>query len=393
MLKSSKGLNLKAIVKHYSSTANLEPAGRWSVADGTVPASPTAVKPSAVIAFGGDTSLGDAYIKRVNSKELSHRLQSNPESFFSKIAPLLQADKCILNLETVLHASPKGGPADKPYRGWDDPSRTLPALKSLGVDAVSLANNHTVDFDYDNLFATMDELDRSGISRFGAGRTLEEAQAPLKLSLTVDDEPLDVLVFGFQKYAAVLDRYGFYASSATPGVSPLVDRRAAAVLSEARRANPDALIIAFPHWGQNYKWASQKMQERGQLLLDSGANIVIGHGAHMLQQVGSHKNKPLIYSSGNCVFNSVGRYTIEGSIPYSFICRLEIGRHQGRIHIQPKLYPIISDNQETNWLPAPASDDQMDQVIAALNARNSELGYKPVERQRDSLGWYVQLSA
>ena len=105
------------------------------------------------IVFGGDTSLGDAYLSKLKSKEYLQRLRIPPPELFEALEPLI-TDKyrLIINLETVLSGGPKVPTSErKQFCGWDTPERTINSIKAVGVDAVSLANNHTMDFGSDNL--------------------------------------------------------------------------------------------------------------------------------------------------------------------------------------------------------------------------------------------------
>src|SRR5690625_7893123 len=100
-----------------------------------------------VITFAGDTSLGDWYLKKPNRKKELERLNHNPSSFFEGVRSLVQSsDHFILNLETVLAEKPSGFIEGKQYPNHDNPKRTLYLLKEPGVSAVSLENNHTMDF-------------------------------------------------------------------------------------------------------------------------------------------------------------------------------------------------------------------------------------------------------
>src|SRR5699024_5656384 len=102
---------------------------------------------SYTLTFAGDTSLGDWYLEGTGKEHLLDRLKKDPFSYFSGVKPLVKnSDYLILNLETVLEDDPKPIFEDKGYPNYDNPERTLKVLKDLGVSAVSLANDHTMDF-------------------------------------------------------------------------------------------------------------------------------------------------------------------------------------------------------------------------------------------------------
>ncbi len=99
------------------------------------------------------------------------RLRHAPLSVFEHVRPLIaNSDRLIVNLETCLVAG-KTSPFEgqKNYLGWDDPERTLGVLKEIGVSAVSLANNHTMDFGNDGLLETIAKLKAAGTQLLSLG--------------------------------------------------------------------------------------------------------------------------------------------------------------------------------------------------------------------------------
>src|SRR5690554_6236275 len=136
------------------------------------------------ISFAGDTSLGEWYLRKPGKEHLVDRLENNPLSFFKGVKPLVEkSDYFILNLETVLEESPEPVLEGKEYPNYDNPDRALNVLKDLGVTAVGLANNHTMDFGPDILLRTKKRLEEANIQTFGAGENQKEATKPFKLTL------------------------------------------------------------------------------------------------------------------------------------------------------------------------------------------------------------------
>ena len=79
--------------------------------------------------------------------------------------------------------------------------------------------------------------------------------------------------------------------------------------------------------------------------------MVIGHGSHMFQEIEKFKGKWIIYSLGNLVFNAPGRYQKKNIHPYSMVAMFDINEQGNNSVINLKLYPILSDNHETNYQP------------------------------------------
>ena len=147
------------------------------------------------ITFAGDTSLGDWYLKNPNRKNELDRLKLDPFSFFEGVQPLVKSsDYFILNLETVLSENPTVFNERKSYPNFDNPDRTLSVLNKLGVSAVSLANNHTMDFGSSVLMKTKNRLKKSGIESFGAGENLKKASKPLKIKIKGEKSNINVYV-------------------------------------------------------------------------------------------------------------------------------------------------------------------------------------------------------
>ena len=194
-------------------------ADRTSTAAGLLGTTAQSSAGTLTLVFGGDTSLGDAYLKKAKASEHIQRLEVDPCSFFEALAPLI-SDKShlIVNLETVLSTEPQG-PLDgiKSYLGWDQPERTIATLKQIGTNAVSLANNHTMDYGPDKLVETISHLKRAEIDVFGAGKNIREASYPLKLSSPLGN--IYVLA-GFEVRAKYRDIFNFYAAEDSPGVNP-----------------------------------------------------------------------------------------------------------------------------------------------------------------------------
>lgn len=223
------------------------------------------------IALAGDTMLGRGVAER-----LSHR---QPRPLFTPAVhrAVADADLFLLNLECCV--SDRGAPVDLPGKAFffRAPPRAADVLAGLGVDAVSLANNHAHDFGPEALLDTRDLLARAGIRVVGAGATAHEARAPLIMEvgglrtglLAVTDHPAE--------YAADTDRAGVaYADLWNQEVPDwLVD--AIRTLSE----DVDLVLVSV-HWGPNMTTRPVPHVRRAAAALTaSGADLVIGHSAHV----------------------------------------------------------------------------------------------------------------
>ena len=349
------------------------------------------------IVFGGDTSLGDAYLSKLKSKEYLQRLQFHPLSFFEALEPLI-TDKyrLIINLETVLSGGPKVPTSErKQFCGWDTPERTINSIKAVGVDAVSLANNHTMDFGSDNLTPMISLLKTANIHVLGAGENITEASEPWKIRSPHGNI---YVIAAFELRRQYRDLYRFYAGHKKSGVNYFKlqrHNRLSAAMNSIRRSDPDALIIAFPHWGGaiNYGPPTERMLDANEGFLEAGADLVLGHGSHNLQLCFASPIGTTVFSIGNFVFNSPGRYRMYNAPPYSLIGRLNLGRSHSGWTGTLKLYPIVSDNRQTGYQPRPVKEKEALEVVQFLSVGGKHDFDRTFKLQRDERGWYIARTA
>jgi UDP-N-acetylmuramoyl-tripeptide--D-alanyl-D-alanine ligase len=346
------------------------------------------------LVFVGDTSLGDAYLD-ARWPEARNRLENDPYSFFERLDPLI-SDKFLLiaNLETVLARKPVDIFAGrKRYLGWDDPDRTTSMLKQIGADVVSLANNHSMDFGPEPLLETISWVSGAGIFVIGAGANETEAARPFSCDLGGHN----LYVLSAFEYRRSYERdFAAYAKHDRPGVNPLT-RGDQPVLADAlrslRSADPNSLVIVYPHWGgaKNYGWANEKMLGLNDSFFAQGADLVLGHGSHCLQELRFSEAGSTVFSLGNFVFNSPGRYAKYGALPFSLVARLEVGLDKSGIWGSLRLYPIFSDNRRTGFRPRPVTESEAIPIRDILQARSStwDASKASIYLDRDERGWFV----
>ncbi len=322
------------------------------------------------ITFAGDTSLGDWYLQKPNRAAERERLEQDPFSFLEQTAALFKESSfSILNLETVLAENPSGFLEGKQYPNWDHPERTTKVLKKLGVDAVSLANNHTMDFGTDILIDTIKQLDRAGIKSFGAGSSKSEAVKPLKIEVKSGLKKNHVYVFtGMKASRRYREDYGFMAKKDKPGINSLNENRMIQKIKETRAEDPDACIVICPHWqGSDYKWIKAANETKCRKFIDAGADFVFAHGTHMANHIEKYENGIIAYSIGNFVFNSPGRYAKMDAPPYSLIVQLTAEHTDNGWKFQPAFYPIVTDNRKTGFRTRFAEKGEAAALLHTIN--------------------------
>jgi hypothetical protein len=222
-------------------------------------------------------------------------LAENPASAcFSNIASeLSQADLLVGNLECVLTSTQDRGIPGKCTlhgdTGWAH------VLKLAGIDLLSLANNHIMDYGEQGLFSTIEALRRAGIRYVGAGANRREACSPLFLDVVGRR-------VAFLARTAVIVRSRSYAGENSPGVAFLdPDETAAAIHSSRSQAD---LVILLVHWGiEHYSYPSPTQRQTARRLAEAGADVILGHHPHALQGIEYVGPAVIAYSLGNFIFN------------------------------------------------------------------------------------------
>jgi poly-gamma-glutamate capsule biosynthesis protein CapA/YwtB (metallophosphatase superfamily) len=219
------------------------------------------------LALAGDTMLGRGVAERL---DVPHRVL-----FAEELVGIIrrEADLCVLNLECCMSA--RGEPTPGRVFHFRAPPWAAQVLARLGVDCVTLANNHALDFGPDALLDTLSHLDAAGVRVVGAGTDVERARAPVVLE--TDGFRLVVVAFADHpvEYAAAVDRPGIAHADLRDGVPDWVT------------TFPDAdAVLVTPHWGPNMTTEPPRFVRRAaDALLQAGATIVAGHSAHVVHGV------------------------------------------------------------------------------------------------------------
>jgi len=345
----------------------------------------------------GDTYFGEFYQELRKTRDLPNYLAIRGYNYsLERFAPFLQsADYAVVNLEATLTergASPFSGIKDWILKG--DPAKTLATLKTASIGAVALGNNHTIDYGREALDDTLSAVRSAGMISFGAGRNAGEAAAPLEINLSLASGRRQLAVFSaYQHSREYEEHFKGYARGLEGGVA-CIDETYFASIRRWKEKNPNGVAIAFPHWGRNYMWRTADQQRIADKLIDTGVDLIIGHGAHMMQEIEMRRDRLIVYSIGNGYFGSEGEYARRDMPPYSLLARLNLGDRGGKPALSLRLYPIVSDNQKTRFQPRLVTVEEFMNVNTVLEMRNPDLfkASSPLRRERDEFGWYIELA-
>jgi poly-gamma-glutamate synthesis protein (capsule biosynthesis protein) len=250
--------------------------------------------------FIGDINFSEDWYTTDTLDERGGRLENciAPEI----LSELNSADITMANNEFTL--STGGTPVEgKKYVFRADPLRVA-YYDKMGVDIVSLANNHTWDYGEEALLDTIDTLRGAQIPFVGAGKNLEEAKG------------IRYFVANGRKIAIVsatqIERYYKYTQEATatlPGVLKTLNPETFLEVIEEAKAHSD-YVIAYVHWGtEGHLYPDADELTLAEEYVNAGADIVIGGHAHRLQGMTYINGKPVLYSLGNFWFSTGDLYT------------------------------------------------------------------------------------
>ena len=231
---------------------------------------------------------------------------------FAEFAPLLRAaDAAVGNLECVVAT---GGEPEKDKRWTFRASpRVLPVLaRHFGI--VSLANNHTGDFGHAAFTQELGLLDRYGIEHIGGGRNCVQARTPYLLKV----KGLRIAMLAYNDF----EPRHFEAGPSWPGVAWSVDEQVVADIRAARTVHKADLVIPFMHWGEEHERANARQRQLGRLMIDAGADVIVGSHPHCTQAPEYYKGRLILFSLGNFVFDGFG----ESSGRVGWLLRLRLNK-------------------------------------------------------------------
>jgi len=233
------------------------------------------------LVFAGDTVLDDTAGKIIEQG-------GDPFSDFADY--FAGADIRITNMECVV--STRGQANDKMYTFQAHP-RVIPVLQKH-FDAVTLANNHSGDFGPDAFAQMLSLLKEAGLAQVGGGMNLKQAHTPLVFTRN----GWRIAVLSYNEFHP----RSFEAGFDIPGVAWSEDQQVMEDIQTARRIHRADLVIPIMHWGwENERTANPRQRQLAKLMIDAGADAVIGGHPHVTQDVSVYKGKPIVYSVGNFV--------------------------------------------------------------------------------------------
>lgn len=248
------------------------------------------------LAFVGDILLDDNYSMMVTLKKREKGIYGCISEELMR--EMQAADIFMLNHEFTF--TDRGEPlAEKKFTFRAKPEN-VSILQEMGVDVVSLANNHAYDYGEVSLLDTMDTLENAEIQYVGAGHNIEEASAPVYYE--IGGMKLGIVAATQIERLDNPDTKG--ATETTAGVFRCWNPDALLETVMQTKENCD-FVIVYIHWGaENTVELDWAQLDQAKQLVQAGADLIIGDHPHCLQPIDYIDDVPVVYSLGNFWFNS-----------------------------------------------------------------------------------------
>ncbi len=221
----------------------------------------------------------------------------------SRVAHIFEAaDYTIANLETAL--GDVGEPAAKRYP-FRSPPETAESLAIGGVDLVSLANNHAMDYGAEALLQGIDLLHAAGVATVGGGADESASHAPHIAEIN----GLKVAFLGYVNVTVeAITNFDTQSWSATADAPGLAWGDPARITADVAAIRPEVdLVVVILHSGYEYiEEPSEAQVAAARAAVDAGADLVVGHHAHILQGIHRYNDGVIAYGLGNFLFNIDG---------------------------------------------------------------------------------------
>ena len=288
------------------------------------------------LVFAGDILLSQSMTNTYSKK--------NNEGINNVLAPKLlnefiKADVAMVNQEFPFSNRGSKMP-NKQYTFRTNP-KYVSVFTDMGIDVVSLANNHTLDYGRDAFSDTLTVLDNAGIEYIGGGENYDRS----KQAFTTEVEGKKITYLAASRVLPVAD---WYAKPNKSGLFQTYDPKA--LCEEIKKAEGYSdFTVVYVHWGKEHHSMPEKYQrDMAKQYIDAGADAVIGCHTHCLQGMEFYKGRPIVYSLGNFMFG----YSIKSTMLYKIV----LNGDDISVNITPcksssyKTYPITDEKEKEKFL-------------------------------------------
>lgn len=303
----------------------------------------SALSETVTITFLGDCTIGgEDRLKQFDYSFDGYLRQYGYDYFFREVQPIIAKDDltianlegCFLNYESAA--------VEKTYnfRGSKD---YVQVLTGSSIEAVSIANNHIMDYGYDGVTHTVNTLDAASLPWFGTFEAREQTWVWQRDDIKIGFVSMEI-------------SYWYYRH-----------RNLLKSQVQALRDEGCDVVICVMHGGEEYRARHLRIQEQfAHAVLDYGADIIVGHHPHVLQGVELRDGKTICYSIGNFVFGGNAKVRAPYTAMFQFTLTFsEEGSYLGH---QLNIIPALpSGNKENNnYQPVLATGTDAETVMAQI---------------------------
>lgn len=315
------------------------------------------------IAFTGDVMLGRMINSALSSANFTY-------VWGDTLQMMREADLSLINLECVISSKGKKWSTTwKPFHFRADPD-AIEVLKTASVDYVSLANNHTLDYEVEALLEMFELLDKNKIAHSGAGRNLQDAMKPAVLEAKEVRFGIVSLTDNQPEWEAKVD---------SPGVNfiPIslendYDDRLFRCINNAKNRS-DVVIVAC-HVGHHFRETpSSSYINFAHRIIDLGADIYWGHSNHAVQGIEIYKKKVIMYDCGDFIDDYAVDPYYRNDLSFLFLMNFVKDSVQS-IELVPTKISDFRANTAPLW--------EADFIIQKMMDRCKDLGTEAMVKQR-----------
>lgn len=269
------------------------------------------------LSFVGDVSLADDWYIMPKYDERERKVYGILSENVVNI--MTSSDIMVANNEFTI--SNRGSKMPNKYYTFRGSPERLSIYKEMGVNLVTLANNHIYDYGETAFYDALDALEEYEIPYIGAGRNIVEAK-----------ESFYYIINGYKIGFVNATRAEKYiltpeATETTGGVLRCYDPTAFINVIEETKKNSD-FVIALVHWGKEDSSELEQVQiDTSKQYIEAGADLIVGTHAHTLQGIDFYNDKAIVYNIGDFIFNhetkDTGIFQLkidnEGNFKYYFL--------------------------------------------------------------------------
>lgn len=294
------------------------------------------------VTVAGDTTLGSTDDLRKRADSFENVAASNGYAwFFSGLVPLFGTDDLTLvNFEGTLTEETAKKQKKFNFKG---PAEYTDILTSGSIEAVNVANNHTLDYGEKGRTDTIANLEAAGLIVSGNGQLGIFEKNGIKVGMT---------------------GYCFPYTNGKKDISSDVKK--------LRSAGCQIVIASF-HWGSEYRDDFTAEQRNiGRAAIRAGADIVVGHHPHIVQGIEQYQSHYILYSLGNLVFGG----NVDPDDRDAYAARLTFTVYED--HTEPPVLSIVplrltALDKGTDYRPVLAEGEQADKIVSRILRRSSEM--------------------